>query len=319
MAEDLISVIVPVYNIENYIECCIKSIINQTYKNLEVILVDDGSTDKTGNICDEYKNIDKRIKVIHRKNEGVSSARNIGLENSCGKFIAFVDGDDYIEKNYLEFLYKSLIAHGADISICGTNDMRGNKIKSFSKVFQKSLTSEEALIELFKREKISVAIWGKLIKKKLFNEIKFNTEIKIAEDLDVMYKLFDNSKSVYVDTSKRLYYWQIRKESAVHKEYNDSFEDEVKVELNIIKFIKEKYTEILSYAIDQYIKTNFNCMKKAILAGQNNEVIKYEKNINLIIKDYNFKLNKKEKIKFFIFSNKYLRKLYKLYNYILKR
>ena len=101
MNEELISIIVPVYNVEEYLKECIDSIINQTYKRIEIILVDDGSTDKSGKICDDYAKIDKRIKVVHKENGGLSDARNVGISVSSGKYIAFVDSDDWVEKNYV--------------------------------------------------------------------------------------------------------------------------------------------------------------------------------------------------------------------------
>ena len=119
MNEELISIIVPVYNVEAYIHQCIKSIIEQSYKNLEIILVDDGSKDKSGKICDDYARKDKRIKVIHKKNGGLSDSRNAGITVATGKYIAFVDSDDWIEKNMYEKMYNECEKFGADICICG--------------------------------------------------------------------------------------------------------------------------------------------------------------------------------------------------------
>lgn len=115
---NLISVIVPVYKVEKYIKKCIESIINQTYENLEIILVDDGSPDNCGKICDEYAKKDKRIKVIHKENGGVSSARNLGLEKSNGQYITFIDSDDWIEEEYCEILLTTLKEQNADCAIC---------------------------------------------------------------------------------------------------------------------------------------------------------------------------------------------------------
>ena len=115
-----ISVIVPVYNVERYLKRCIESIINQTYKDLEIILVDDGSTDSSGNICDEYKKIDKRISVIHKKNGGLSDARNEGLKVVTGTYIAFVDSDDFLDLDMYEYMQKNIEKENADIVICGT-------------------------------------------------------------------------------------------------------------------------------------------------------------------------------------------------------
>ena len=114
----LISVIVPVYNVEEYLTQCIESIINQTYTNLEIILVDDGSTDQSGKICDEYAIKDDRIQVIHKENRGVGSARNVGLDTSKGEYVSFVDSDDYVDKNYIKILLKQMLEHNVQVSIC---------------------------------------------------------------------------------------------------------------------------------------------------------------------------------------------------------
>ena len=117
--DDLISIIIPAYNVEKYISKCLESIIKQTYSNIEIILVDDGSTDKTSEICDEYEKKDDRIKVIHTENRGVSEARNKGLENVKGNWITFVDSDDWIEEDFCEVLLKKIKDYDADIALCG--------------------------------------------------------------------------------------------------------------------------------------------------------------------------------------------------------
>lgn len=114
----LISIIVPVYNVKDYVEKCLDSICGQTYKNLEIVVVDDGSTDGSGEICDTYAQKDPRVKVIHRENRGVSAVRNEGLDIALGEYIGFVDGDDWIDSDMYEFLYELLIVNEADISVC---------------------------------------------------------------------------------------------------------------------------------------------------------------------------------------------------------
>ena len=116
--DELISVIVPVYNVEKYIDKCIKSIISQDYTNLEIWLVDDGSTDSSGEVCDKYAESDQRIIVIHKDNGGLSDARNVALDRMQGKYVLFIDSDDYIEKNYISYLYMLLKDYQSDISIC---------------------------------------------------------------------------------------------------------------------------------------------------------------------------------------------------------
>ena len=118
----LISVIVPVYNVESYLKVCVDSILAQTYENLEIILVDDGSKDSSGKMCDEYAEKDARIKVVHKKNGGVSSARNKGLDVASGEYIGFVDSDDSTKPNMFEILYKNMVTSDADVSVCKANN-----------------------------------------------------------------------------------------------------------------------------------------------------------------------------------------------------
>ena len=146
--EELISVVVPVYNVEKYIDKCINSIINQTYKNLEIILVDDGSPDNCGKICDEYAKKDNRIKVTHKENGGVSSARNIGIKNATGDWLTFVDADDWIENNFVEQLLKIGNQENAEIVLCGYNRVnRNNKCEVNASGDKETFNSSEYLIK----------------------------------------------------------------------------------------------------------------------------------------------------------------------------
>ena len=127
MEKPLISIIIPVYKVEKYLEKCIKSVLDQTYKNLQIILVDDGSPDNCGNICDNYAKIDNRIEVIHKENGGLSDARNVGLKKARGKYIGFVDSDDYVSNEMFENMYNTLVNNNADVSICNFYTVIDNK------------------------------------------------------------------------------------------------------------------------------------------------------------------------------------------------
>ena len=127
--EDIVSIIVPVYKVENEIDRCIQSILNQTYTSIEIILVDDGSPDKCPQICDKYAKQDKRIKVIHKENGGLSDARNVGLDMAKGEYIAFIDSDDWVEDSFIEQLLTNLISTNSDISICGYTLVNENNQK----------------------------------------------------------------------------------------------------------------------------------------------------------------------------------------------
>lgn len=143
-----ISIIIPIYNVEKYLKKCLDSVISQTYKNLEIILVDDGSPDKCGKICDEYQEIDNRIIVLHNKNIGLSGARNSGLKIATGKYVTFIDSDsdDYIADDYIEVLYKILKEKNADISICNYKSFKNdlNKITN-KRIYLKELNSQQAI------------------------------------------------------------------------------------------------------------------------------------------------------------------------------
>jgi glycosyltransferase involved in cell wall biosynthesis len=171
---ELISVIIPVYNVENYLKKCLDSVISQTYNNLDIILINDGSKDYSGKICEEYASKDKRITLISRKNAGQASARNIGLDMAKGEFIAFVDSDDYIEPNMYEILLKALTESNADIAECKSRNFFGN---NFSNIVQSGkitiLSQEEVLNDLFYNKYVRFEVWDKLYRKSSIGEVRF--------------------------------------------------------------------------------------------------------------------------------------------------
>ncbi|MBP5633740.1 glycosyltransferase [Candidatus Saccharibacteria bacterium] len=195
--QPLITVAVAVYNIEKYVGKCIDSIISQKYRNLEIILVNDGSTDKSGLVCDEYAKKDKRIAVIHQKNGGLSSARNAGIKAAKGEYIAFVDGDDYVDENYISALYDAITEKKADIAIAGHTIIYPNK--SIEKKSSESLllAPEDALREILYDRNIDISSWGKLYKKELFANISF-PDGQLFEDSATTYKLFIAAKQIVV-------------------------------------------------------------------------------------------------------------------------
>lgn len=203
-----VSVIVPAYNVEEYIENCIISIIQQTYTNIEIIIIDDGSTDSTGKICDRLAKADKRINVIHQKNQGLSQARNNGIKASTSNYISLIDGDDVINKNFLQNIMSSMKS-GVDIVVSGykvTNSC--GKILSTYRKKDTVLTGKEATIELLiKQEDFFVIAWNKIYKKELFvkNNIWYPSG-RIHEDNLTTYKLLSKAKKVaVVDAADYLY------------------------------------------------------------------------------------------------------------------
>lgn len=213
---ELITIIVPVYNVEKYLTKCVNSILEQTYKNLEIILVDDGSPDKCPQICDEYAKKDNRIKVIHKNNGGLSDARNKGLDMATGKYISFVDSDDYIDKKMIEKLYNNLLKNEADISICNIYKIypNGTKIKKNLPQSEITVSDEEKYIYTYnKYGMITVTAWSKLYKKEIFTNIRYPLG-KIHEDEYIIFDILKKANKIsYFDEA--LYYYLQRTESII--------------------------------------------------------------------------------------------------------
>lgn len=301
---DLISIIIPIYNVEKYLEKCLDSVIKQTYDNIEIILIDDGSEDKSKQICDDYAKIDNRIKVIHKKNEGVSKARNIGIDTSKGEFITFIDSDDYIDKNYIEELYKLCIKNNSDIAICGVKDedYDGNIVHVSNKIIKK-LNKREILIELLNEKYFFSVCWAKLYKKSKIGNIRFNEMMKIAEDFDFLYKLLDNINVVYVDTTKILYHFLLREGSATRNGFNENWKKEIQLCEKIINDVSKKYEDIKDYAVKRYFRVVMTCMLIELKTTNNQETISYLKHKLVKFKieiQNNFLISKKQKIFFHI-------------------
>lgn len=203
-----ISVIVPVYNVENYLSRCIDSILAQTFSDFELILVDDGSTDSSGKICDEYAKKDSRIKVIHKENGGQSSARNIGIEMSDCKYISFIDSDDWISKDYLEYLLSLIKIYDADVVSADYRITYGKNISFVSKIKEKLLVGSSEILKFYLVQdkmhgKNDFSVWAKLYKKELFNGIKFPSGT-IYEDNIINFRILKNCHR-YVKSSKIIY------------------------------------------------------------------------------------------------------------------
>ena len=256
MNKELISIIVPIYKVEKYLEKCLNSIINQTYKNIEIILIDDGSPDNCGKICDEYAKKDSRIKVFHQENKGVSAVRNFGIKKATGKYIMFIDSDDYVDKTMAEHLYDNLKEYNADISVCGFYFVINGQKKRISKKDEiKILSSYNAIKASYNINEIFNILCNKLFKKELFNNIKC-PEGRIIEDLFIVYLLLDKSNSIVVST-KPLYYYLKRNSSATGNKNVNLSKDKEKNE----KYCKDRlqgYTEKYYFVKNKYPKMEEN-------------------------------------------------------------
>lgn len=207
--EEKISIIIPVYNVEKFIRYCLESVINQTYKNLEIIIVDDGTKDNSGAIAEEYAKKDKRIKVFHKQNGGLSSARNYGLNNSTGKYITFLDSDDYIYKDYMKYLYNLLKNNDADVSECEYFRIHEDDIAECKKIIENENVKLTEKIEIYdgitslkllygpnyKDYMRKVVVWNKMYKREIFDDIRF-PEGKLHEDEYTTFKVLDKVNKI---------------------------------------------------------------------------------------------------------------------------
>lgn len=249
----MVSIIIPIYNVEKYLVQCIESAIKQTYEDLEILLVDDGSTDNCSQICKKYAKIDQRIIYISKKNGGLSDARNVGIERAKGEYLFFLDADDYVHPKLLECLLDGMKKSGADISIvnyqCVIEDIAPRDIKEVQ--FEK-ITGREGCRRIFTSQSVMMTVaWGKLYRRELFNHIRY-PKGKIHEDEFVTYRLLYHSDIIAVTNEKMVYYRQ-RKDSIMDKRiYHPGRMSVVEAGLEAIRFYeKREEQDLLTLAVDR--------------------------------------------------------------------
>lgn len=254
---ELVSIIVPVYNVAEYVEVCIKSLVSQTYENIEIFLVDDGSTDASGEICKEWAARDSRIVYIQKANGGAASARNAALERCRGIYITFVDSDDYIDDNYIEVLYAAIVENGADISICGWKNETGIAPAKADTVKGNNFYSKtEAMNKLLYQEEFDTAMWAKLYKAQLFKKIRF-PEGNIYEDIAIIYKVFDLVEKVsYVDYKG--YHYLLRESGTTLKKFSLKKMDLIDVVEEMEEYILERCPEVQRAMRSKFVRANFH-------------------------------------------------------------
>ncbi len=279
----LISIVVPVYNVELYLEKCIASILKQTYSELEVIIVDDGSTDGSGAICDKYQKMDGRISVYHKKNGGASSARNLGLSHAKGEFIGFVDGDDFIAEDMYESMLEAM-EEDVDIVTCGriicypvNRHMKDFQV--FNAPRKVALNNEAAVEELLKSKIFSFAVWDKIYRRFLFNDIEF-PEGRSCEDVPVTYALFAKSRKV-INIGKAKYYNFHRENSSSRQEFFLRRIDWVLFAGEICKDVKNRYPFLITRAEALYIDYTYRTLNN-IMSCKNK--YKYKSIIKRLVK-----------------------------------
>lgn len=256
--QDLISIIIPVYNVEQFLPKCLDSVISQTYRNLEIILIDDGSTDRSGIICDEYKLKDNRIKVIHQGNQGIGCVRNIGLKECRGDFVGFVDSDDYIKPEMFFILHEELLKYKAEIACCASYRVEiDNKLRVCYDNFQdKKVYCDDEVFEKYLECHFGYMLWNKLFKTDIVKNIDFpNT--KIGEDLWFLIQTFYLTQKV-VCINEPLYYYVKRSSSLTETTKKLDYVKNIElfeITKNIFSFIKVNKSIYVPKVINGYIKS----------------------------------------------------------------
>lgn len=247
---DLISIIVPVYNVEKYLDQCIESIINQTYKELEIFLIEDGSPDNCGAICDSWAKKDDRIKVFHVDNGGSARARNIGLLHAKGKYVGFVDADDFLMPSMYEILYKLAINSSAEITECGyykvTSDVMHNSLNNLEGKTIRTFNTAEALLENVRDTVVQQVVWNKLYLKRIIGNTFF-TEGKYIDDEFWTYKIIGSAKKI-VSTTEKLYCYRQQEASMMHQSFSLRRMDALEAKIQRLKYLEQRFPSIVSEA-----------------------------------------------------------------------
>jgi len=315
MKNKLISVIISVYKAEKYLEGCLDSICNQTYRELEIILVDDGSPDNSGKICDEYAKRDNRVLVIHKENGGISSGRNAGIKVAKGEYLIFYDSDDFVPNNSVEDLYNTCEKDNADIAMCGFIKKKNGKILLRFTGKNGIFNKDEALKRLLEETDINCTVWNKIFKKESIKNIYFDENLSVAEDFKFLYQAFKKVNKISINTNKIVYHYEVRNGSLMQGRFNQKFIKEVTLCSDILEEIKIENSKLERAAIKRYQRSMVSCLSKCLKENGNIEEIKYMIND---LKKYPLELTGYNKIRYYLllYCKWGLKLIYKVYDRI---
>lgn len=319
----LVSVIIPVYNVEKYLDKCIESVIAQTYKNIEIIIIEDGSPDNCSIICDKYQEKDSRIRVIHQSNQGVSAARNYALDIMNGEFVAFLDSDDYWEKDYVEYMLNNIEVYKADISICTkhTVNEEGEIISSpKNKNKIEKLSNVQVMKRMLYSKGIGVAPWGKMYKSELWKGLRFENSV-LGEDLSITYKVFERASLIVNDSNPKMFYC-IRKNSALNQSFNIKKMDLLDLSNNIIKYSIKCCPDIYKAAVSRTVASCFHLMlqmpEEDAYVNEKQKCIKTIKMYRkIVLFDFEARIKTRVALGLSYISFRFVQKMFKMINDIL--
>lgn len=275
-----ISVIVPVYKVEPYIHKCVDSILAQTFTDYELILVDDGSPDTCGNICDEYAQKDARIHVIHKENGGLSDARNAGMKIACGEYVIFIDSDDYIDADMLSYLYENLKKADADMATCGIYEVYADRIEKQEEEPDFVCSGEEAFRCILRGHTIRGEIWNKLIKRSCISDLEF-PKGKLYEDIFYTVDMMQRIKKVAVGTKPKYYYLH-RSDSITGKAYRPKLFDIIDGYTKNYQVVQRAFPKLEEEAECLWIWSRFIVLDKMLLEENYRSIDRFEELVTFI-------------------------------------
>ncbi|MBD5261372.1 MAG: glycosyltransferase [Bacteroides sp.] len=304
----MVSIIIPVYNVSQYLDKCLISITTQTITDLEIILINDGSTDNSGEICEEWRKRDSRIKVYHKKNGGLSDARNFGIDKATGKYLTFIDSDDYVQQTFIEYLLHLIEKYNSDLSVCQYfkfYDKDENTEFSTKKIRTPSSETiisgnDNCMYYFFKTNEIDTVAWRKLYKASLFSSDIRYPEGKYHEDVWTTYKYIAKCKSIAIG-NQPLYAYRIRTGSIVNSAFSEKHLDGIEGAIERNEYIKHNYPSLTILSSASVIYSANQCiLRLGRTSCSNSEYLDYLKDIYKIYTP--FYLKGKSGIKPKIFS-----------------
>ncbi len=313
MTAPLISIIVPIYNVEAYLPVCLDSILVQTYTNWEVILVDDGSPDGCGAICDEYASRDRRFIVVHQANGGVSVARNTGLDHATGDYIGFVDPDDWIEPNMYEVMMQNILQENCDGALCSTYEesVRGTRVRE---QFERYICRQPELTKCVVEERIRASLVRTLFKRAVWEDIRFTPKTHAGEDFEMVPHLFHRSESV-VFLPDLFYHWCMRSDSITHTELSVSDRlQNFRVFCSRLRFCEDHFPQSIPYVARRSVSRALNVLR--YFADARREDVPEAQELIAFLRDNRtrFAPYLRVKEKFHLFTYFSARPLFMLYN-----
>ena len=276
----LISIILPIYNVKDYLPKCMKSIFAQTYTNLEIIMVDDGSTDGSGKLCDDYAAKDSRVRVFHKKNGGLSDARNYGIERAEGEFITCIDSDDYVDKDYVAYLYHLIVKYKTKMSICQhrvifSNGMKDEKGSSGDEL----LTNKKCIKRMLYHDVIDTSAWAKLYHRELFSDVRYPYG-KQFEDIATTYKLMLKCSKIAVGYESK-YNYIFRSNSIVNCSFNHKKLELLEMTDNMGKEVLSIYPDLSKAVMRRRVYARFSTLNQMLEVeghdDKKNEIIRFIK------------------------------------------